>query len=238
MTSISSLIDFLMGLMRDDNTKREFAADPDSMMAEKGLSGVTAQDVRDARLIMADDGGARPRPDAGSHDGGYGGGHGGGYGGGSDAVREIVHTTNTFEIDQSRHTTIGDIDQTIVNIDDRDTTILDSFNSADEVTAIQDNDTINNNDNDTDVDVVNIEDSFNDEPGEVTIQPVEVDEPIGDPAAVPGEGEVSIQPVEDEPVEDEPVEDVLIEPEPEPDPVVSIQPVEDEEPGFVDIPVA
>jgi hypothetical protein len=228
MTSISTLIDFLMGLMRDEDTKREFESDPDATMADKGLSGVTAQDVRDARLIMADDGGARPRPDAGSH------GSGGGYGGGNDAVREIMHTTNTFEIDQSRHTTIGDIDQTIVNIDDRDTTIVDSFNSADEVTAIQDNDTVNNN---TDVDVVNVEDSFNeepgatDEPGEVIGRPVDDPEPvfIGDPEAGPddGEGEVSIQPVED----------VLIEPEPEPE--VSIQPVDaEDEPAFDDVPVA
>ena len=59
-----------------------------------------------------------------------------------------MHTTNTFEIDQSRLT---------INVDNSRTNILDSFNSQDTVTAIQDNDTVNN-----DVDVINVEDSFND----------------------------------------------------------------------------
>ncbi len=138
MTSISALIDFLMSLMRDDDTKRAFENDPDGTMAGKGLHNVSAQDVRDARLIMAEDGSARPRNDGGSHSSGY---HEGGLGGGG-TVREILHTTNTFEIDQSRHTSIGDIKQTIINIDDRDTTVIDSFNSQDTVTAIQDNDTV------------------------------------------------------------------------------------------------
>lgn len=231
MTSISALIDFLMSLMRDEDTKREFDKNPEGTMANHGLQDVSAQDVRDARLIMADDGSARPREDGGDyqpsghHDGGL---SGGGNGAGS-AVREIVHTTNTFEIDQSRLT---------INVDNSRTNILDSFNSQDTVTAIQDNDTVNN-----DVDVVNVEDSFNEgeepeEPGEVSTQPVEAEQPIdiGEPVADPG-GEVRIQPVEesDEPSEDAP-------PEPVPDEAVTLYPAEEPADEAVepadDVPVA
>lgn len=144
MTSISALIDFLMSLMSDEDTKRAFAGNPDQTLADKGLRDVSAQDVKDARLIMADQGAVRPRPDnGGSQPSGY---HDGGFaaGGSNNVAREILHTTNTFEIDQSKH-----IAQNIFNIDNHRTTIVDSFNSQDTVTAIQDNDTINN----TDVDV-------------------------------------------------------------------------------------
>ena len=133
MTSISALIDFLMSLMSDDDTKRAFTENPHGTMADNGLHNVSAQDVRDARLIMADSGSARPRNDGEHQSRGY---HDGGLS--HDPVREIVHTTNTFEIDQSRHT---DVNQNIFNIDNHRTTIFDSFNSADTVTAIQDNDT-------------------------------------------------------------------------------------------------
>jgi len=238
MASIDTLIDFLMGLMRDEETKREFERDPDGTLGSKGLQDVTAQDVQDARLIMADNGSAQPRSDGGSQPSGY---HEGSLsGGGGSAVREILHTTNTFAIDQSRH-----IDQTNITIDNRDTTIIDSFNSQDEVTAIQDNDTINN-----DVDVINVEDSFNDETDDESEEPTEGEDPAeseepteapsgsddpatSGPAAEPEDGEVSIQPVEAGP------EDVPFDAEPE----ASIQPVEEEplvdgEPDLADSPVA
>jgi hypothetical protein len=135
MTSISALIDFLMNLMSDDDTKHAFAQNAEGTMADHGLHNVSAQDVRDARLIMADNGSARPREDGGHQSRGY---HDGGLSS-NDPVREIVHTTNTFEIDQSHHT---DVNQNIFTIDNHRTNIFDSFNSADTVTAIQDNDTI------------------------------------------------------------------------------------------------
>lgn len=187
MASMSDLIDFLMSLMRDEKTKAEFDRDPNATLSDKGLDDVTTQDVRDAQLIMADDGAARPRP--GSSDGSRS----------NDPVQEIRHTTNTFEIDQSQVT----IDQTVIGIDDRDTTVIDSFNSADEVTAIQDNDTI---------DVTNVEDSFNEVPEGGTSPEEPVDIPLAEepfePAPEP-EPEVSIEPVED--VAD--VEEVTDEPE-------------------------
>jgi hypothetical protein len=231
MTSISALIDFLMSLMKDEDTKREFDKNPEATMADHGLRDVSAQDVRDARLIMADEGSARPREDGGDYQpsGQHEGGLSAGGNGAGSAVREIVHTTNTFEIDQSRLS---------INIDNSRTNILDSFNSQDTVTAIQDNDTVNN-----DVDVINVEDSFNEgdkpeeteekpeEPGEVSVQPVESVEPvetaqpfdIGEPVADPG-GEVRVQPVDES---DEPGEDAPPEPEPVPEESAELYPADE-----------
>lgn len=170
-TSISTLIDFLMSLMRDEDTKRSFERDPDGTMADKGLQDVSAQDVRDARLIMADSGDARPRQDGGgSHANGY---HESGISAGAgsnSAVREILHTTNTFEIDQSK---------TILNIDASRTNILDSFNSQDKVIAIQDNDTVIDIDEDDEEDKTDdktddeAEDKTGDEPEDKEEEPGE-----------------------------------------------------------------
>ena len=77
-----------------------------------------------------------------------------------------------------------------------------------------------------------------DEPTEYDDQVVRIDPVESQPGedvpfepADPGEGEVSIQPVEEGP------EHVFIEPEPglDPDPVVSIQPVENEDEGLDEI---
>jgi len=147
MSAMTTLVDFLMSLMRDEKTRLEFERDPDAGLADRGLENVTGQDVRDARLMMADDGVARQkaghasRPDRGDDD---------------DVVREIRNTTNNFEVNN-----------TVVAVDDRDTTVIvDSFNSDTDVVAIQDNDVIDNSTNtstdnstETDVDVISIEDN-------------------------------------------------------------------------------
>ncbi len=146
MSAIASLIDFLMGLMRDEKTRLEFERDPEAGLADRGLENVTGQDVRDARLMMADDGMARPRAGAARQE----------RGGDDDVVREIRNTTNNFEVNT-----------TVVAVDDRDTTVIvDSFNSDTDVVAIQDNDVIDNSTNtstdnstETDVDVISIEDN-------------------------------------------------------------------------------
>jgi hypothetical protein len=135
MASIAELIDMLMELMRDDDTRREFERDPDATLANRGLAEVTGQDVRDARLMMADSGSAQPRadhPSTGSSSSGSD----------NDAVREIHYTTTHFEV--------GDVTTTVITVNDNDTVIVDSFNN--DVVAIQDNDT-------TDIDVISIEDN-------------------------------------------------------------------------------
>jgi hypothetical protein len=220
MTSISALIDFLMSLMRDDNTQRSFEADPHRTMAQHGLQNVSAQDVRDARLIMADNGSTRPRPDAGHQSRGF-------TDGGNDPVREIVHTTTTFEVDQSHHTNVG----AIFNIDNHRTTIIDSLNSADRVTAIQDNDTIvdvhdNNNDNhntdnheENDKNDDNHERGTGDDPQDGEEHPTDnlpADGPTDDPDAHPTDNLPADGPMDD-PADPEP--EPAHEPMPEPEPL-------------------
>jgi hypothetical protein len=111
--SLSSLIDFLLDMLRDDATQAEFARDPSSTLAARGLADVTAQDVRDVQPMLADVGGVQRvghdtgGPAAavrhhgghdGGHDGGHGGGYGGGHGGGPDVVREIHQVTREFVV--------------------------------------------------------------------------------------------------------------------------------------------
>jgi hypothetical protein len=158
MNALSQVAEFLLSLMRNDKVKADFARDPDGTLAQHGLQGISGQDVDDAHLMMCDGGSVHPKP-------GHGGGGGGGGGGGhhDDPVRAVQHITNNYEvteIDESSHTSVGEIN--VLEIDDRDTTVIDSFNSDDDtsVVAVQDNDTTNTTTN-TDVDVTNVEDSFN-----------------------------------------------------------------------------
>jgi hypothetical protein len=250
MASISTLIDFLMSLMRDEDTKQAFAQNPGGTLADKGLQDVSAEDVRDARLIMADTGHARPRPDNGQANGFHGGGLT--AGGGNSGGREIMHTTNTFEIDQSK---------TIFNFENNRTTILDSFNSQDKVTAIQDNDTVIDIDKDGDEDEDDekdktedeTEDKTGDEPGDETDEPRDgdeqepapgpADEIPGDPGPPPADeapGDLPSDP--GPPTSEDPAEDPEPEgpfpTEPEPEPVHDDAPVIYTDPEPEDLPVA
>src|SRR5262249_47046197 len=125
MQSVSTLIEFLMHLLRDDKAREKFEHDPQGTLAAHGLGNVSGQDVRDARLIMCDDGAVHPRHGGRSHhtsaelD---------------DPVREIRHTATQYEAGEHggyHHSPFGDVNQTFtfVNVDDRDTVIRDSFNS-------------------------------------------------------------------------------------------------------------
>jgi len=143
MASIAEIMDFLLSLMRDDDTRREFERAPDAALENRGLADVTSQDVRDARLMMADCGAVQPRAGTQSRSS---------SGSGDDPIREIHHTTTHFEV--------GDVTTTVITVNDNDTVIVDSFNN--DVVAIQDNDT-------TDVDVISIVDD--DEPDEEQGEP-------------------------------------------------------------------
>jgi hypothetical protein len=94
--SLSSLIEFLLDMLRDEQTQADFARDPNATLAARGLAGVTAQDVRDVQPLLADaDGVHRLAHDAGDHAVRlYGGGHGGGH----DVVREIQHVTHEYTV--------------------------------------------------------------------------------------------------------------------------------------------
>jgi hypothetical protein len=86
MLSVSSLIDFLMSLLRDDELRAEFDRAPDEVLARHGLDGVTAEDVRDAEPLLADVAGVRL-----SHSGAHSGAHSAGGGDGGDVATAIRH---------------------------------------------------------------------------------------------------------------------------------------------------
>ena len=174
MLSVSSLIEFLMNLLRDPAVQAEFERDPQGVLARHGLDHLCGQDVRDAAPLVADHqavyvthGGYHP---SSSH--------------GDDPVREISHLTEHYEVnnvvvhdsDEYNFSYVDDRD-TIVTVDDRDSTeinaegdvtVTDSFNQDNDVNVIEDsfnedNDGVDNKGGTIDDSVVageDIEDSF------------------------------------------------------------------------------
>ncbi|MGH8571024.1 MAG: IniB N-terminal domain-containing protein, partial [Gammaproteobacteria bacterium] len=175
MLSVSSLIEFLMNLLRDEAAAAEFDHDPHAMLARHGLDGLSGQDVRDAAPMVADHQGVRvkdddsltPTPD-------------------DDPIGEISHLKAHYELDPTSqvddsdeyHLTYVDDRDTLITVDDRDTTtitadgdvtITDSFNQDNDVTVIedsfnQDNDGVDNKDgtiNDSALAGEDIDDSLN-----------------------------------------------------------------------------
>ena len=90
----SSLLNYILSLLSDDEAAAEYFADPEAALAAAGLAEVCAEDVEDVLPLVLDyapvavasgsssggssDGGGW---DGGGWGGGYGGGHGGGHGG-------------------------------------------------------------------------------------------------------------------------------------------------------------
>ncbi|MBW0116699.1 IniB N-terminal domain-containing protein [Pseudonocardia abyssalis] len=166
MLSLSSLIDFLLGLLRDEDAQAEFARDPQGVLARHDLAGITAQDVRDVQPMLADCDGVSYRGDGGGNDGGGngGGGNGGGGNGGGghrgyahddDPVRVIHHVTRshsaerevvreqhhdgpsvTTNIEYKQYTSEFHYTDNSVYVEDGGTYVRDSFN--------QDNDGVDN----------------------------------------------------------------------------------------------
>lgn len=119
MLSLSSLIDFLLSLLRDEDAQAEFERDPQAMLARYNLDGVTAQDIRDVQPMLADcdgvsyrgsrdhdgDGYSGGGRDGGDRDGGGrdGGGHSGGhrsYSDDDDPVRVIHHVQKSHHVER------------------------------------------------------------------------------------------------------------------------------------------
>lgn len=176
MNAVSSLIEFLMDLLRDEEAQAEFARDPQAMLASRGLDGVTAQDICEAQPVLADHPAVRQVP----QDGGGGGGwhprpqH-------DDPVREINNVVNTHTVDTKvivktespQYNTYNEYNAHYSYTDNSitaDTVIQDSFNQdndgvdnkggviRDSNVANGDQDDVGNTDVDTD-----IEDSFNED---------------------------------------------------------------------------
>jgi hypothetical protein len=163
--ALSEIMDFLLALMRDENARAAFEQDPQGTLARAGLEGVTAQDVSDARLLLADSGTVRSE----DSDSGY---HGGAATGDSaDPVQQISYTTQHYHVEQSASSDGGGAQPDPgfspnstqqLSIDDRDSFFFQTFSSDDDVTVIDDSfNTIDNSS--TDVALTNIEatNSFN-----------------------------------------------------------------------------
>src|SRR5687768_13947993 len=109
--------------MRDEQALAAFNENPTESLAAAGLEGATAQDVRDAQLVMSDRGYARSEGGSSSS-------------GGDDPVQEISYTTRNYQVTQDAPD-VFNIDNRQISIDDRDINIEDSFNSDDDVTIIE-----------------------------------------------------------------------------------------------------
>jgi len=156
--TVSSLIEFLLSLLRDEETKAEFAADPHGTLARHGLDHLSAQDVYDVAPMIADHGSVQVKH-AAQHATPY---HG------DDPIRAISHVTQKYEVthvtvDESREYNLTYVDDrdTIIQIDDRDKTINVDDRDTTSIQAGGDVNIDNSFNQDTDVNM--IEDSFNED---------------------------------------------------------------------------
>lgn len=135
----SSLIEFLMALLGDEELQADFRADPEGVLDQYGLDGTCGEDIRDAGPMVADQ--------VGVH--GTGRPH---FAGGDDPVAEISVLTKHYDVTVRPATNeyniyyVDDRD-VIITVDDRDTvtihsegdlTITNSFNEDNDITVIQD----------------------------------------------------------------------------------------------------
>jgi len=141
--SLSSLIDFLLDVLRDDATQAEFARDPSGTLAARGLADVTAEDVRDVQPMLADVGGVHRVHDTGGHVPVRS--HSGQGGHEHDVVREIHQLTREFVVsrpvtyvtEQHTHNSFTEFrTDNSVHAGDGATVVQNSFN--------QDNDGVDN----------------------------------------------------------------------------------------------
>jgi len=110
--SLSSLIEFLLDMLRDPATQNDFARDPNAALAARGLSGVTAQDIHDVQPMLADHTGVSASA-GGAHaawsnavDHAYGhppahGSYAAHHVAAHDPLPAIQHVTDVYEVDRS-----------------------------------------------------------------------------------------------------------------------------------------
>jgi hypothetical protein len=150
-TAISSLIEFLLTLLGDEDLQADFQADPEGTLAQYGLDSTCGLDISDVQPMVADHVGVQATgglPHFGNSD---------------DGISEISTITKHYvihegpDINNYNYYYIDDED-IIINVDDRDTvnihadgdlTITDSFNEDNDITVIddsfnQDNDGVDN----------------------------------------------------------------------------------------------
>jgi hypothetical protein len=150
-TTISSLIEFLMALLGDEDLEEQFRADPEGVLSRYGLDSACGEDIRDAQPMVADQVGVHGiggRPQFAHSD---------------DPATEITVLTNHYEVttgptsNEYNYYYVDDSD-IIITVNDQDTinihadgdlTITDSFNEDNDIVVIdesynQDNDGVDN----------------------------------------------------------------------------------------------
>ncbi|MGD9531380.1 MAG: IniB N-terminal domain-containing protein [Pseudonocardia sp.] len=198
------IIDYLLSLLRDEDARTAFEQDPQGSLAAAGLQDVTADDIRDARLQLADTGAVS----------------GSGSSGGSDPIHELHHTTRHFTAAPTAEVGATFIDQRTfiddrdITVEDNDTTIdttiiNDSFNSDDDIVAID-----NSVDNSIDV-VTAIQDN--------SVENTVVDNSVSDDDVTIGDLDTGTDTGSDV---------VAPDPEPEPEPLPEPEPETEPEPDL------
>jgi hypothetical protein len=149
-TAISSLIEFLLALLGDEELQADFEADPEGTLAKYGLDGTCGADIQDVQPMVADHVGVQA---TGSLPHSWD----------DDPVHGISVITRHYtvhegpDINNYNYYYVDDSD-IIITVDDRDTvnihadgdlTITDSFNEDNDITVIddsfnQDNDGVDN----------------------------------------------------------------------------------------------
>ncbi|HEV7651641.1 MAG TPA: IniB N-terminal domain-containing protein, partial [Actinophytocola sp.] len=149
-TAISSLIEFLLALLGDEELQADFQGDPEGTLAKYGLDSTCGADIQDVQPMVADHVGVHAT-------GGLP------HFSGDDPVHGISVITRHYmvhdgpDINNYNYYYVDDND-IIVTVDDRDTvnihadgdlTITDSFNEDNDITVIddsfnQDNDGVDN----------------------------------------------------------------------------------------------
>lgn len=122
---MTSLLEFILNLLRDPAAQQQFTANPQQALADHGFDELCAQDVHDALPLVVDNvlvsGTGGPLPSAQPGDGHF-----------DIAIRQIDHIVNNYSytdshdtnVDYSVHQTIwtqGDVNQSFDN--DNDTVI-------------------------------------------------------------------------------------------------------------------
>ncbi|MDQ3764297.1 MAG: IniB N-terminal domain-containing protein [Actinomycetota bacterium] len=119
MSMATTLLDFILNLLRDSDAKAAFIADPEKALAEAGLSDVCGEDVADAMSYVAD---YHPVTYVGSRE--YHGGHTSGphHGHGGHSYHPEPHATAVHQLEY--------ISNNYSYIDDQDTIIDKSVNQS------------------------------------------------------------------------------------------------------------
>lgn len=163
-TIADALIEFIMSLLGDPAAAAEFEADPEKVLASKGLSGACVADVRAVAPVIVDRPDVAPKPPAPP-----------GPPGPPSVEKEILNITNSFQIDNRATIVDQSVNQNIWADGDVNQ-IFDNeaiVNSGDNGAAAGDDADVNNSDTDVTVggDVgignedttTNIDGSFNDQ---------------------------------------------------------------------------